>query len=66
MPLLLVTNNNLPVPSVTALIAAANTRPGKLTQAAWGVGQAAHGMSAARARRRTCAWREATRVKTRA
>ena len=42
VPLLLITNNNLPVNSVKDLIAMAKAQPGKLNYASFGVGSAAH------------------------
>ncbi len=42
VPLLLITNNNLPVRSVKDLIAMAKAQPGKLTYASFGIGSAAH------------------------
>ena len=42
VPLLLITNNNLPVQSVKDLIAMAKSQPGKLTYASFGVGSAGH------------------------
>ena len=42
VPLLLITNNNLPVQSVKDLIALAKAHPGKLNYASFGIGSAAH------------------------
>ena len=42
VPLLLITNNNLPVQSVKDLIALAKAQPGKLTYASFGIGSAGH------------------------
>lgn len=42
VPLLLVTNNEVPVKSVRELIALAKAQPGKLTYASFGAGSAAH------------------------
>jgi tripartite-type tricarboxylate transporter receptor subunit TctC len=42
VPLLLITNNNLPVNSVKELIAMAKAQPGKLNYASFGIGSAAH------------------------
>jgi len=42
VPLLLITNNNLPVNSVKDLIAMAKAQPGKLNYASFGIGSAAH------------------------
>ena len=42
VPLLLITNNNLPVNSVRELIAMAKAQPGKLNYASFGIGSAAH------------------------
>jgi len=42
VPLLLITNNNLPVQSVKDLIAMAKAQPGKLTYASFEVGSAGH------------------------
>ena len=42
VPLLLITNNNLPVQSVKDLIAMAKAQPGKLNYASFGIGSAAH------------------------
>jgi tripartite-type tricarboxylate transporter receptor subunit TctC len=42
VPLLLITNNNLPVKSVKDLIAMAKAQPGKLTYASFGAGSAGH------------------------
>src|SRR6185436_1293415 len=42
VPLLMITNNNLPVTSVKELIAMAKAQPGKLNYASFGIGSAAH------------------------
>ncbi|MDB5809664.1 MAG: hypothetical protein JWN94_1786 [Betaproteobacteria bacterium] len=42
VPLLLITNNNLPVNSIRELIAMAKAQPGKLNYASFGIGSAAH------------------------
>ena len=42
VPLLLITNNNLPVKTVKDLIAMAKAQPGKLTYASFGAGSAGH------------------------
>ena len=42
VPLLLVTNNNVPARTVKDLIAMARAQPGKLTYATFGIGSAAH------------------------
>jgi tripartite-type tricarboxylate transporter receptor subunit TctC len=42
IPLLLVTNNNVPAKSVQELVALAKTQPGKLSYATFGAGSAAH------------------------
>ncbi len=42
VPLLLITNNNLPVNSVKDLIAMAKAQPGKLNYASFGIGSSAH------------------------
>jgi len=42
VPLLLITNNNVPAQSVRDLIAMAKAQPGKLTYASFGIGSAAH------------------------
>ncbi len=42
VPLLLITNNNVPAQTVKDLIAMAKARPGKLTYASFGIGSAAH------------------------
>lgn len=42
VPLLLITNNNVPAQSIRDLIAMAKAQPGKLTYASFGIGSAAH------------------------
>ncbi len=42
VPLLLITNNNVPAQSVRDLVAMAKAQPGKLTYASFGIGSAAH------------------------
>jgi tripartite-type tricarboxylate transporter receptor subunit TctC len=42
VPLLLITNNNVPAQSVKDLVAMAKAQPGKLTYASFGIGSAAH------------------------
>jgi len=42
VPLLLITNNNVPVTTVKELIAMARAQPGKLNYASFGIGSAAH------------------------
>ena len=42
VPLLMITNNNLPVTSVNDLIAMAKAQPGKLNYASFGIGSSAH------------------------
>ena len=42
VPLLLITNNNVPVKTVKDLIALAKAQPGKLNYASFGIGSAAH------------------------
>ncbi len=42
VPLLLITNNNVPAQSVKDIVAMAKAQPGKLTYASFGIGSAAH------------------------